>query len=114
MPFVLSVSEILIAERTLLTQIGQVFYFIRPTPANLNAYERWSGNETAQATVWLGDWCDEVVKVELTAGNTMLVQDTLFSIKLCADNFFFSKKDHPNWLDSCCGTFTPSVLLKAL
>ncbi|CUA72263.1 PHD finger and JmjC domain protein, putative [Rhizoctonia solani] len=24
---------------------SKVFYFVRPTPANLNAYEKWSGNE---------------------------------------------------------------------
>lgn len=49
---------------------SQVFYFIRPTPANLNAYEKWSGSEL-QSTTWLGDFADEVFKVELSAGNTM-------------------------------------------
>ncbi|KAH9946403.1 Clavaminate synthase-like protein [Epithele typhae] len=50
----------------------KVFYFIRPTPANLAAYERWSGSE-AQNHSWLGDMCDEVFKVELTTGNTMII-----------------------------------------
>ena len=50
----------------------QVFYFIRPTPANLAAYERWSGTEM-QNHSWLGDMCDEVFKVELQAGNTMII-----------------------------------------
>lgn len=50
----------------------QVFYFIRPTPANLAAYERWSGSEM-QSHSWLGDMCDEVFKVELSTGNTMLI-----------------------------------------
>ena len=50
----------------------QVFYFIRPTPANLAAYERWSGTEV-QNHSWLGDMCDEVFKVELKAGNTMII-----------------------------------------
>ena len=50
----------------------QVFYFIRPTPANLAAYERWSGTEV-QNHQWLGDMCDEVFKVELQAGNTMII-----------------------------------------
>ncbi len=50
-----------------------MFYFIRPTPTNLAAFEKWSGSEVHQASVWLGDWADEVVKVELTQGNTMLV-----------------------------------------
>jgi type II secretory pathway component PulM len=50
----------------------QVFYFIKPTSANLAAYERWSGTEL-QTHAWLGDMVDEVVKVELTAGNTMII-----------------------------------------
>ncbi|KAI6043099.1 hypothetical protein EDC04DRAFT_2654557 [Pisolithus marmoratus] len=50
----------------------KVFYFIRPTPVNLAAYERWSGTEL-QSNVWLGDMVDEVVKVTLTAGNTMII-----------------------------------------
>ncbi|EJF62505.1 Clavaminate synthase-like protein [Dichomitus squalens LYAD-421 SS1] len=50
----------------------KVFYFIRPTPANLAAYERWSGTEI-QNHSWLGDMCDEVFKVELQAGNTMII-----------------------------------------
>lgn len=50
----------------------QVFYFIRPSPANLAAYERWSGTEV-QNHSWLGDMCDEVFKVELTTGNTMII-----------------------------------------
>ncbi|KAI0653207.1 hypothetical protein C8Q70DRAFT_1037857 [Cubamyces menziesii] len=51
---------------------AKVFYFIRPTPANLAAYERWSGTEV-QNHSWLGDMCDEVFKVELKAGNTMII-----------------------------------------
>lgn len=51
---------------------SQVFYFIRPTPANLAAYERWSGTEL-QSNVWLGDMVDEVVKVTLNTGNTMII-----------------------------------------
>nr|GAT57580.1 jumonji superfamily protein [Mycena chlorophos] len=50
---------------------SKVFYFIKPTPANLAAYEKWSGTEL-QST-WLGDMVDEVVKVVLTAGNTMII-----------------------------------------
>ncbi|KAG6379102.1 hypothetical protein JVT61DRAFT_11538 [Boletus reticuloceps] len=49
-----------------------VFYFIRPTPANLAAYERWSGTEL-QSSIWLGDMVDEVVKVTLYPGNTMII-----------------------------------------
>ncbi|KAI0781268.1 Clavaminate synthase-like protein [Trametes elegans] len=51
---------------------AKVFYFIRPTPANLAAYERWSGTEV-QNHSWLGDMCDEVFKVELKTGNTMII-----------------------------------------
>lgn len=43
---------------------------MRPTPANLNAYEKWSGSEN-QSTTWLGDVVDKVIKVELSEGNTM-------------------------------------------
>ncbi|KIY68200.1 jumonji superfamily protein [Cylindrobasidium torrendii FP15055 ss-10] len=50
----------------------KIFYFIRPTPANLAAYERWSGSEI-QGRTWLGDLVDEVIKVKLTAGNTMII-----------------------------------------
>ncbi len=51
---------------------AKVFYFIKPSPANLAAYERWSGTEM-QSTTWLGDMADTVYKVELTQGNTMLI-----------------------------------------
>ncbi|KAJ8093295.1 JmjC domain-containing histone demethylation protein 1 [Marasmius tenuissimus] len=51
---------------------SKVFYFIRPTPANLAAYERWSGTDIQNQT-WLGDMVDEVVKVTLHEGNTMII-----------------------------------------
>ncbi|KAH8110283.1 Clavaminate synthase-like protein [Phellopilus nigrolimitatus] len=51
---------------------AKTFYFIRPTPANLAAYERWSGSEL-QTSTWLGDLADTVFKVELTQGNTMVI-----------------------------------------
>lgn len=51
---------------------AQVFYFIEPTLANLSAYERWSGS-ALQMNTWLGDLVDKVVKVELKAGNTMII-----------------------------------------
>ncbi|KAH7927694.1 Clavaminate synthase-like protein [Leucogyrophana mollusca] len=51
---------------------SKVFYFIRPTSANLAAYEKWSGTEL-QNNVWLGDMVDEVIKVTLEAGNTMII-----------------------------------------
>ncbi|GAA5971134.1 hypothetical protein JCM3765_004702 [Sporobolomyces pararoseus] len=49
---------------------GKTFYFIRPTPTNLAAYERWSGSTERQEQEWLGDSCDEVLKIELKEGNT--------------------------------------------
>ncbi|KAJ7231465.1 jumonji superfamily protein [Mycena haematopus] len=50
---------------------SKVFYFIKPTSANLAAYERWSGTELQSS--WLGDLVDEVIKVTLTEGNTMII-----------------------------------------
>ncbi|KAJ7074402.1 jumonji superfamily protein [Mycena amicta] len=50
---------------------GLIFYFIKPTTANLAAYEKWSGTELQNT--WLGDMVDGVVKVVLTAGNTMII-----------------------------------------
>ncbi|KAF8906029.1 jumonji superfamily protein [Gymnopilus junonius] len=51
---------------------SKVFYFIKPTPANLAAYEKWSGSELQYET-WLGDMVDDVFKVELVEGNTMII-----------------------------------------
>ncbi|KAG6865888.1 hypothetical protein C0991_010969 [Blastosporella zonata] len=51
---------------------SKVFYFIRPTSENLAAYERWSGTEL-QNHSWLGDMVDDVYKVELKQGNTMII-----------------------------------------
>lgn len=39
---------------------------------NLASYERWSGSEI-QSHTWLGDMADEVTKVELSEGNTMII-----------------------------------------
>ncbi|KAG6901498.1 hypothetical protein C0995_011093 [Termitomyces sp. Mi166 len=50
----------------------QIFYFVRPTPENLKAYEKWSGTEL-QNHSWLGDMVDDVYKVELKQGNTMII-----------------------------------------
>jgi hypothetical protein len=50
----------------------ETFFFARPTPENLVAYERWSGSEI-QTTTWLGDLVDKVYKVELVQGNTMII-----------------------------------------
>ncbi|GAA6040064.1 hypothetical protein JCM8097_004762 [Rhodosporidiobolus ruineniae] len=52
---------------------GKTFYFIRPTPANLAAYERWSGSTERQEQHWLGDACDVVYKMELKPGNTAFI-----------------------------------------
>ncbi|KAH7907975.1 hypothetical protein BJ138DRAFT_1158714 [Hygrophoropsis aurantiaca] len=51
---------------------SKIFYFIRPTLTNLAAYEKWSGTEL-QNNVWLGDMVDEVIKVTLEEGNTMII-----------------------------------------
>ncbi|KAK8854559.1 hypothetical protein IAR55_003298 [Kwoniella newhampshirensis] len=52
---------------------SKVFYFIRPTPENLAAYAKWSGSYERQQDTWLGDMVDEVRKVVLKAGDTMII-----------------------------------------
>ncbi|GAA6024700.1 hypothetical protein JCM10207_009224 [Rhodosporidiobolus poonsookiae] len=52
---------------------GKTFYFIRPTPANLKAYEQWSGSTEKQEHVWLGDMVDQVYRMELEEGNTAFI-----------------------------------------
>ncbi|WWD19304.1 hypothetical protein CI109_103762 [Kwoniella shandongensis] len=52
---------------------SKVFYFIRPTPDNLAAYAKWSGSYERQQDTWLGDMVDEVRKVVLKAGDTMII-----------------------------------------
>lgn len=52
---------------------AQVFFFIRPTEANLAAYGQWSGSSELQSSTWLPDMCDEVRKVTLVAGDTMII-----------------------------------------
>ncbi|KAL1407772.1 JmjC domain-containing histone demethylation protein 1 [Vanrija albida] len=52
---------------------SKVFFFIRPTEANLAAYAQWSGSHELQSNTWLPDMCDEVRKVTLTAGDTMII-----------------------------------------
>ncbi|KAG6813095.1 hypothetical protein H0H92_013949 [Tricholoma furcatifolium] len=51
---------------------SKIFYFIRPISENLAAYEKWSGTEL-QNHAWLGDMVDDVYKVELKEGNTMII-----------------------------------------
>ncbi|KAJ9092803.1 hypothetical protein QFC21_006679 [Naganishia friedmannii] len=52
----------------------KVFYFIKPTPANLAAYARWSSDEETQQKEWLGDLVDgPVEKVTLKPGDTMII-----------------------------------------
>lgn len=52
---------------------SKVFYFIEPTSRNLRMYEAWSKSREKQQAVWLGDMCDNVYKVELQPGNTMII-----------------------------------------
>jgi len=70
--------------------LTQVFYFIRPTLANFQAYERWSGTEM-QSNVWLGDMVDEVVKVTLHAGNTMIIPTGWIHAVVSTSNLIISK-----------------------
>jgi F-box/leucine-rich repeat protein 10/11 len=71
-------------------KFSQVFYFIRPTLANFQAYERWSGTEM-QSNVWLGDMVDEVVKVTLHAGNTMIIPTGWIHAVVSTSNLIISK-----------------------
>ncbi|KAI9209865.1 lysine-specific demethylase 2B-like protein [Polychytrium aggregatum] len=50
----------------------KVFYFIEPTPENLEKYSAWS-TSSDQSDVFLGDQVDECVRVHLRAGNTMMI-----------------------------------------
>lgn len=52
---------------------SKTFYFIRPTPSNLQKYETWSGDPDLQESTWLGDQVDIVYKVSLQAGHTMII-----------------------------------------
>lgn len=52
---------------------GKTFFFIRPTPANLKAYEEWSGSSERQESTWLGDSCDRVYRMDLKEGNTAFI-----------------------------------------
>ena len=52
---------------------GKTFFFIRPTPANLQAYEQWSGSSERQEQTWLGDMCDQVYRMDLVEGNTAFI-----------------------------------------
>lgn len=52
---------------------SKVFYVVRPTDANLAAYAKWSGSHENQQNVWLGDWVDEVRKVTLRKGDTLIL-----------------------------------------
>ncbi|ODN73048.1 hypothetical protein L202_08443 [Cryptococcus amylolentus CBS 6039] len=52
---------------------AKVFFFIKPTEANLKAYAKWSGSYEEQSNTWLGDWVDHVYRVELRAGDTMII-----------------------------------------
>ncbi|KAL7412846.1 hypothetical protein BDY24DRAFT_391284 [Mrakia frigida] len=51
---------------------SKVFWFIRPTKHNLDAYARWSDSAN-QSTAWLGDQVDKVWKIVLGPGDTMII-----------------------------------------
>ncbi|RKP15109.1 hypothetical protein BJ684DRAFT_7523, partial [Piptocephalis cylindrospora] len=51
---------------------AKTFYFIAPTPRNLTIYEKWC-TSTDQSFTFLGELVDQCVKVELQAGNTMII-----------------------------------------
>ncbi|KAG5184756.1 hypothetical protein JKP88DRAFT_354384 [Tribonema minus] len=50
----------------------KVFYFARPTPENLQKYERWLCSPQQECT-FLGDEVDACYRVELEQGNTLII-----------------------------------------
>lgn len=50
----------------------KVFLFAPPTPANLNAYRAWTSSARQEAE-WLGDSLQRLARVEIAAGETMLI-----------------------------------------
>ena len=57
----------------------KVFFFIRPTPANLQAYAQWTKAKT-QADVFFADLVPFCYRVELSAGNTMFIPSGVWYI----------------------------------
>ena len=50
----------------------KVFYFIEPTPTNLQKYEEWNKSES-QNTHLLSDDVDRCYQLELLPGNTLII-----------------------------------------
>lgn len=50
----------------------KIFYFIRPTPANLTLYQHWMTSST-QSETFFGDQVDQCYKCILRQGQTMLI-----------------------------------------
>lgn len=51
---------------------SKTFFFIPPKPKNLKIYEDWNKSQS-QDYVWLGNECKECYRVDLSAGDTMLI-----------------------------------------
>ncbi|ORX38273.1 hypothetical protein BD324DRAFT_620219 [Kockovaella imperatae] len=69
---------------------AKTFFFIRPTPKNLAAYAEWSGSYELQQNTWLGSMCDEVRKVTLHAGDTMIIPSGyIHAVHTPADSIVF-------------------------
>ena len=51
---------------------NKTFLFIEPTPANLRRYEAWCG-DSEQAKRFLGEEVKECIRVDLSAGDTMII-----------------------------------------
>lgn len=56
----------------LLIQGEKIFYLIRPTPANLALFERWSSS-SSQNELFFGDQVDMCYKCSLKQGNTLFI-----------------------------------------
>ncbi|TPX32699.1 hypothetical protein SmJEL517_g04205 [Synchytrium microbalum] len=50
----------------------KIFFFVEPTPANLEVYEKWSVSPN-QADTFFPDLVDKCVKVRIKAGSTLMI-----------------------------------------
>ncbi|XP_056646362.1 lysine-specific demethylase 7B-like [Diorhabda sublineata] len=50
----------------------KIFYFVKPTPANLTLYSQWM-TSTSQSETFFGDQVDQCIKCVIKQGQTMLI-----------------------------------------
>ena len=57
---------------SMLLQGEKIFYLVRPTQAHIEAYERWTEDDS-QSEVFFGDLADNVYQLHVKAGSTLLI-----------------------------------------